>query len=164
VSVSFAMQHLPHLSGLLVGDLDERGLLDSTLVIVMSEFGRTPRINQNLGRDHWSKAWSVALGIGITALTLISHSTYVSSPDAVFGPYRKSASQIAGNSSRCELNLSRNNGNEISVTERLGKRRVYHKESMFIFDLAQNQAKLSPFPLHISLFAFHSHTLVGNEG
>jgi uncharacterized protein (DUF1501 family) len=46
----------------LVSDLDERGLLGSTLVIVMSEFGRTPRINQNIGRDHWSKAWSVAVG------------------------------------------------------------------------------------------------------
>ena len=46
----------------LLTDLDERGLLASTLVIVMSEFGRTPKINQNLGRDHWSKAWSVALG------------------------------------------------------------------------------------------------------
>jgi hypothetical protein len=46
----------------LVSDLDERGLLESTLVIVMSEFGRTPKINQNLGRDHWSKAWSVAVG------------------------------------------------------------------------------------------------------
>jgi hypothetical protein len=46
----------------LLTDLDERGLLATTLVIVMSEFGRTPRINQNLGRDHWSKAWSVALG------------------------------------------------------------------------------------------------------
>ena len=37
-------------------------MLDSTLVIVMSEMGRTPRINANYGRDHWSKAWSVALG------------------------------------------------------------------------------------------------------
>jgi hypothetical protein len=46
----------------LLTDLDDRGLLDSTLVIVMSEFGRTPKINQNLGRDHWSKAWSVAVG------------------------------------------------------------------------------------------------------
>lgn len=46
----------------LLEDLDVRGLLDSTLVVVMSEFGRTPRINRNYGRDHWSKAWSVALG------------------------------------------------------------------------------------------------------
>jgi len=46
----------------LVEDLQDRSLLDSTLIIVMSEFGRTPRINQNIGRDHWSKAWSVAVG------------------------------------------------------------------------------------------------------
>jgi hypothetical protein len=46
----------------LLEDLHERGLLRSTLVIVMSEFGRTPRINEKYGRDHWSKAWSVALG------------------------------------------------------------------------------------------------------
>src|SRR5262245_5482041 len=50
----------------LLEDLELRGLLDSTLVVVMSEFGRTPRINRNYGRDHWSKAWSVALaGCGI---------------------------------------------------------------------------------------------------
>lgn len=50
----------------LLDDLHVRGLLDSTLVIVMSEFGRTPRINRNYGRDHWSRAWSVALaGCGI---------------------------------------------------------------------------------------------------
>ena len=36
-------------------------MLDSTLVVVMSEMGRTPRINANYGRDHWGKAWSVAL-------------------------------------------------------------------------------------------------------
>ncbi len=46
----------------LLEDLDRRGLLESTLVIVMSEFGRTPNINRNYGRDHWSRAWSVALG------------------------------------------------------------------------------------------------------
>jgi hypothetical protein len=50
----------------LLEDLDARGLLDSTLVIVMSEFGRTPNINRNYGRDHWSRAWSIALaGCGI---------------------------------------------------------------------------------------------------
>jgi len=45
-----------------VGDLAERGLLEHTLVIVMSEFGRTPRINHLVGRDHWGTAWSIALG------------------------------------------------------------------------------------------------------
>lgn len=50
----------------LVEDLQVRGLLDSTLVIVMSEFGRTPTINRNYGRDHWGTAWSIAVaGCGI---------------------------------------------------------------------------------------------------
>jgi len=50
----------------LLDDLHQRGMLESTLVVVMSEFGRTPTINRNYGRDHWSKAWSVALaGCGI---------------------------------------------------------------------------------------------------
>jgi uncharacterized protein (DUF1501 family) len=50
----------------LIEDLALRGLLESTLVIVMSEFGRTPNINPYYGRDHWSAAWSVALaGCGI---------------------------------------------------------------------------------------------------
>jgi hypothetical protein len=46
----------------LVNDLAERGMLDSTLIVVLSEFGRTPNINLYHGRDHWSKAWSVCLG------------------------------------------------------------------------------------------------------
>lgn len=50
----------------LLDDLADRGMLDSTLVVVMSEMGRTPRINDKYGRDHWGKAWSVALaGAGI---------------------------------------------------------------------------------------------------
>ena len=48
----------------LVEDLDERGLLESTLVIAMGEFGRTPTINANLGRDHWPNCWSLALAGG----------------------------------------------------------------------------------------------------
>lgn len=46
----------------LIEDLAVRGMLESTLVVVMSEFGRTPNINRNYGRDHWGTAWSVALG------------------------------------------------------------------------------------------------------
>jgi uncharacterized protein (DUF1501 family) len=45
-----------------VDDLAERGMLKNTLIIVMCEFGRTPKINQRVGRDHWGSAWSVALG------------------------------------------------------------------------------------------------------
>jgi hypothetical protein len=50
----------------LVGDLKERGLLAKTLVIWMGEFGRTPRINANTGRDHYPRAFNLALaGAGI---------------------------------------------------------------------------------------------------
>ncbi len=43
----------------LIQDLDQRGLLDTTLVVVLGEFGRTPKINNRGGRDHWSNAMSV---------------------------------------------------------------------------------------------------------
>jgi uncharacterized protein (DUF1501 family) len=43
----------------LVTDLEERGLLDSTLVLMMGEMGRTPQINNRAGRDHWSMAQSI---------------------------------------------------------------------------------------------------------
>lgn len=56
----------------LLNDLADRGMLDSTLVVVAAEFGRTPKINRNAGRDHWSKAWSVALaGCGIKGGALV---------------------------------------------------------------------------------------------
>lgn len=45
----------------LLGDLDRRGLLGETLVVLTSEFGRTPKINQNSGRDHYPKAFSSVL-------------------------------------------------------------------------------------------------------
>jgi hypothetical protein len=48
----------------LIRDLDRSGQLDDTLVMVSSEFGRTPKINQNAGRDHWAKVFSVALAGG----------------------------------------------------------------------------------------------------
>jgi hypothetical protein len=47
-----------------VADLAARGLLESTLIVVLSEFGRTPNINQFYGRDHWSRAWTVVLAGG----------------------------------------------------------------------------------------------------
>lgn len=45
-------------------DLDERGLLDETLVVWMGEFGRTPRINANISRDHWPQCYTVLLAGG----------------------------------------------------------------------------------------------------
>jgi len=52
----------------IVEDLAASGLLETTLVIAMSEFGRTPRINGHVGRDHWPEAWSIAMaGCGLKA-------------------------------------------------------------------------------------------------
>jgi hypothetical protein len=57
---------LDHVMATLLDDLQERGLLESTLVITLAEFGRTPRINASLGRDHFASAWSMSLsGCGI---------------------------------------------------------------------------------------------------
>ena len=48
----------------LINDLEQRGILDDTLVVWMGEFGRTPTINDNTGRDHWPKSWSTVLAGG----------------------------------------------------------------------------------------------------
>jgi hypothetical protein len=62
-------RHMPKLDlgiAALINDLDERGLLESTLVIVLGEFGRTPKVNDKAGRDHWPHAMSVLMaGAGI---------------------------------------------------------------------------------------------------
>jgi hypothetical protein len=47
---------------ILLDDLHDRGMLENTLVLVYSEFGRTPKINVRYGRDHWGTAWSTVLG------------------------------------------------------------------------------------------------------
>lgn len=48
----------------LITDLEERGLLERTLVVVSTEFGRTPKLNKDAGRDHWPKVFSVVLAGG----------------------------------------------------------------------------------------------------
>ncbi len=48
----------------LVEDLAQRELIDDTVVMWMGEFGRTPRINANAGRDHWARSWSCVVGGG----------------------------------------------------------------------------------------------------
>jgi len=53
-----------HLLTTLVSDLEERGLLDDTLVIAMGEFGRAPRMTSHDGRDHWTNVMSIALAGG----------------------------------------------------------------------------------------------------
>ncbi|MEC9095516.1 MAG: DUF1501 domain-containing protein, partial [Planctomycetota bacterium] len=58
---------LDHAIAGLISDLDQRGMLDETLVMVTTEFGRTPRVNTSNGRDHWARSYSMMLaGGGIT--------------------------------------------------------------------------------------------------
>jgi uncharacterized protein (DUF1501 family) len=62
---------LDHVMATLLDDLDERGLLEHTLVITLAEFGRTPAINASLGRDHFASAWSTTLsGCGVKGGTV----------------------------------------------------------------------------------------------
>ena len=69
--------HLPQLdqfTSALVLDLEARGLLDSTLVVIMGEMGRTPRINKNAGRDHWPQCgFSLLFGGGTKRGCVLGH-------------------------------------------------------------------------------------------
>ena len=59
----------------LVGDLDARGLLDSTLVVVMGEMGRSPKVNAQAGRDHWPRCgFCLLTGGGVSAGTVFGAS------------------------------------------------------------------------------------------
>jgi len=70
--------NLPYLDApyaALMQDLEDRGLLDETLVVTMSDFGRTPKINKNAGRDHWTYCYSVMFsGAGIKGGTVFGAS------------------------------------------------------------------------------------------
>ena len=60
----------------LLDDLESRGLLETTLVLVLSEFGRTPRLNSQAGRDHWPRSFSVALaGAGVSGGVVVGSTT-----------------------------------------------------------------------------------------
>jgi uncharacterized protein (DUF1501 family) len=63
-----SLAHLPHpeasVISALIEDLDRRGMLDSTLVVAMGEFGRTPKINGDGGRDHWPDCYTVLFAGG----------------------------------------------------------------------------------------------------
>lgn len=69
---------LPHFDravAALLDDLQDRGLLDTTLVAVITEFGRTPKINKTAGRDHWSNVFSIVMaGGGLTSGQIIGTS------------------------------------------------------------------------------------------
>jgi hypothetical protein len=64
---ALATRQLPTLDramGTLVKELVERGMWQNTVLVWMGEFARTPRINQNAGRDHWARCWSIVVGGG----------------------------------------------------------------------------------------------------
>lgn len=58
------MRPLDHAIAGLITDLDRRGLLDTTIVWVTSEFGRTPKVNKESGRDHWARSYSMMVAGG----------------------------------------------------------------------------------------------------
>ncbi len=63
-----------------ITDLDERGLLDETLIVVTGEFGRTPKMNKTAGRDHWSRVFSaLVIGGGINGGQVIGASDALAS-------------------------------------------------------------------------------------
>ena len=69
--------------GALLDDLSDRGMLEETLVVVMGEFGRTPKLNTSGGRDHWPRVFSVAFaGGGIQAGQVIGASDAVAESPA----------------------------------------------------------------------------------
>src|SRR5262249_30878053 len=60
-----------HVLSVLLDDLKDRGLFETTTVLILSEFGRTPVINKDVGRDHYAAAWSAALaGAGVRGGTI----------------------------------------------------------------------------------------------
>lgn len=71
----------------LLEDLVDRNLMDRVLVIMMAEFGRTPRVNGSVGRDHWPNAWSMAMsGCGIQPGALVGE-TLPDGTDVKTKPY-----------------------------------------------------------------------------
>ena len=69
---------LPHLDSALstmLRDLEERGMLETTLLLITGEFGRTPRVNVHAGRDHWGPSSAIAMaGAGIQGGTVVGAS------------------------------------------------------------------------------------------
>jgi hypothetical protein len=63
---SFNLPNLDQIGAALLDDLDRRGLLDSTLVVIMGEMGRAPKVNRTAGRDHWPKCgFALLIGGGV---------------------------------------------------------------------------------------------------
>jgi uncharacterized protein (DUF1501 family) len=70
----------------LIEDLESRGLLSRTLILVSSEFGRTPKINNEAGRDHWPKVFSVLMAGGGVKGGVIHGSSDATATEPEFDP------------------------------------------------------------------------------
>jgi len=71
----------------LIADLEQRGLLDDTLVVMMGEMGRTPKINSNAGRDHWSQCQSVIFAGGGTRRGVVIGKSDKTASQPITRPY-----------------------------------------------------------------------------
>lgn len=71
----------------LISDLDDRGLLEDTTILWMGEFGRTPNINGNAGRDHWARSWSVVVGGGSFKKGIVVGETNSDGKEVISEPY-----------------------------------------------------------------------------
>lgn len=72
----------------LVSDLEDRGLAEQVMIVAMGEFGRTPRVNRNAGRDHWGRVMSVMLAGGTINKGLVVGSSDSNGASPVDAPYR----------------------------------------------------------------------------
>jgi uncharacterized protein (DUF1501 family) len=70
----------------LVSELNDRGRWQNTVLVWLGDFGRTPRINQNAGRDHWPRSWSIVVGGGAIQGGRVHGSTTADGMDVANNP------------------------------------------------------------------------------
>ncbi len=102
----------------LVEDLEQRGLLENTVVIWMGEFGRTPRINGTAGRDHFARAWSAVVGGGKLKGGLAVGETSPDGTQVISEPYSSEdlmATVCQGLGISLETTFTSNNGRPMKI-------------------------------------------------
>ena len=114
-------QKLPELDkamSALISDLNDKGLLQDTAIICMGEFGRTPNINSNGGRDHWAKSWSVVVGgAGFNSGTVVGE-TSSDGKEVITEPYTSQdlmASVLKSLGISLETNFTAKNGRPMRI-------------------------------------------------
>jgi uncharacterized protein (DUF1501 family) len=102
----------------LVEDLEQRGMIENTVVVWMGEFGRTPRINGNAGRDHFARAWSAVVGGGQLKGGLAIGETSADGTQVVSEPYSSEdlmATVCQGLGISLETTFTSNNGRPMKI-------------------------------------------------